>query len=174
MTTRVVVAGKVQSVHPGKRQVRIQAPDEIPDDAFLGRLRMRLADGREIAPMVATLRRLEGIVLVQLTPGTTRDTVAQLKGAEVLWEADENTLQLMGRQHVDALIGMRLIATGNVQLGVVVGALSTPAHGVIEAERPDGRRLLLPVIPEVVERIDWDDGVIFVGDIAPYVVDDAD
>ena len=174
MTTRVVVAGKVQSVHPGKRQVRIQAADEIPDEAFLGRVRMRLANGREISPLVGALRRLEDAVVVELTPGTTRDTVAQLKGAEVLWEADESALRLADRQDLDALIGMRLVGAGAVELGVVAGALTTPAHGVVEVEQADGRRLLLPVIPEVIERIDWDDGVIFVGDIAPYVVDDAD
>jgi hypothetical protein len=33
--------------------------------------------------------------------------------------------------------------------------------------------LLLPMVREVVERIDWESGVILVGDIAPFAVDDA-
>ena len=41
MARRTVVAGKVHSVNPGKRQVRIQAAGgDVPDNAFLGRLRL--------------------------------------------------------------------------------------------------------------------------------------
>ena len=168
------MAGKVHSVNPGKRQVRIQpAGEDVPDEAFLGRLRLRLADGREVRSLVAALRRPEGAVVVELTPGTPRDSVAGMRGAEVLWEADEAAIALMGRLEIDALVGMRLVGPGQAGIGEVVGAIQTPAHGVIEVKCPDGRNLLLPVIPETVEEIDWENGTIVVGDIAPYAVDDA-
>jgi ribosomal 30S subunit maturation factor RimM len=175
MTMRTVVAGKVHSVNPGKRQVRIQpAGKDVPDEAFLGRLRLRLTDGRELRSLVAALRRPHGMVVVELTPGTPRDSVAAMRGAEVLWETDEAAVALLERREVDALIGMRLVGPDEAEIGEVVGALETPAHGVVEVRQPDGRNLLLPVIPEAVKRIEWESGAIFVGDIAPYAVDDAD
>ncbi len=174
MTRRTAVAGKVHSVNPGKRQVRIQAAGEdVPDEAFLGRLRLRLTDGREVRPLVAALRRPQGAVVVEFTPGTPRDSVAAMRGAEVLWEVDEAALARMGQLEVDALVGMQLIGPEQVGIGEVVGVLETPAHAVVEVKCPDGRSLLLPVVREVVQRIDWESGAIFVGDIAPFAVDDA-
>ncbi|MEA3365709.1 MAG: hypothetical protein U9Q79_08730 [Candidatus Hydrogenedentes bacterium] len=174
MTRRTVVAGKIHSVNPGKRQVRIRATArDIPDEAFLGRLRLRLTDDREVRPLVATLRRPGGAIVVELTPGTPRDSVAAMRGAEVLWETGEADVALLGRLDVEALVGMRLVGPRDTDMGEVVGALKTPAHGVIEVKCPDGRSLLLPVIRETVERINWEAGVIFVKDIAPFAVDDA-
>ncbi|HNZ18992.1 MAG TPA: hypothetical protein PLB67_14015 [Candidatus Hydrogenedentes bacterium] len=174
MARRTVVAGKVHSVNPGKRQVRIQAAGgDVPDNAFLGRLRLRLTDGREIRPLVAALRRPKDWVVVEFTPGTPRDSVAGMRGAEVLWEADEEAIALLGRLEADALLGMRLVGPGAAGLGEVVGVLQTPVHAVLEVAGADGRGLLLPMVREVVERIDWESGVILVGDIAPFAVDDA-
>lgn len=174
MTRRVVVAGTVHSVNPAKRQVRVRAAaGDVPDEAFLGRLRLRLTDGREVRPLVAALRRPGGAVVVEFTPGTPRDSVAGMRGAEVLWEADEAAIALLGRLEMDALIGMRLVGPGGTAIGKVVGALETPAHGVIEVKCPDGRSIMLPVIREAVEQIDWESGAIFVRDIAPFAVDDA-
>ncbi|MFO7974532.1 MAG: hypothetical protein R6V12_07855 [Candidatus Hydrogenedentota bacterium] len=174
MTKRTVVAGKVHSVSPGKRQVRIRpAAEDVPDKAFLGRLRLRLTDGREVRPLVATLRRPGEKVVVELTPGTPRDSVAGMRGADVLWETDEAAIALVGRLDVEALVGMRLVGPDDTAIGDVVGVLETPAHAVIEVKCPDSRSLLLPVIRETIEKIDWESGVILVGDITPFAVDDA-
>ncbi|MGI6461502.1 MAG: hypothetical protein ACOX5J_15670 [Candidatus Hydrogenedentales bacterium] len=174
MTRRTVVAGKVHSVNPSKRQVRIRTlDDDVPDDAFLGRLRLRLADGREIRPLVSALRRPEGWAVVEFTPGTPRDNVAGMRGAEVLWETDEDALAFRGRFVTDALRGMRLFGPGEVELGEVVAVLESSAHAVLEVKDRDGHSLLLPMVPEVVERIDWESRSIIVGDIAPFAVDDA-
>ena len=168
------MAGTVHSVNPAKRQVRVRAAaGDVPDEAFLGRLRLRLTDGREVRPLVAALRRPGGAVVVEFTPGTPRDSVAGMRGAEVLWEADEDALAFQGRFAADALPGMRLLGPGGVELGEVVGVLESPAHAVLEIQGGDGRRLLLPMVREVVERIDWESRAIIVGDIAPFVVDDA-
>ena len=149
------------------------AGGDVPDNAFLGRLRLRLTDGREIRPLVAALRRPKDWVVVEFTPGTPRDSVAGMRGAEVLWEADEEAIALLGRLEADALLGMRLVGPGAAGLGEVVGVLQTPVHAVLEVAGADGRGLLLPMVREVVERIDWESGVILVGDIAPFAVDDA-
>lgn len=174
MTRRTVVAGKVHSVNPGKRQVRIRpVAEDVPDEAFLGRPRLRLADGREVRPLVATLRKSGGAVVVELTPGTPRDTVAGMRGADVLWETDEAAIALLGRRDADGLVGLRLVGLDERVIGEVVGVLETPAHTVVEVKCPDGHGLLLPVIQETVETIDWKSGVIFVKDITPFAVHDA-
>ena len=171
MARRTVVAGKVHSVNPGKRQVRIQAAGgDVPDNAFLA-----------LAPAVDGQPRIrpwwlhaapKDWVVVEFTPGTPRDSVAGMRG-EVLWEADEEAIALLGRLEADALLGMRLVGPGAAGLGEVVGVLQTPVHAVLEVAGADGRGLLLPMVREVVERIDWESGVILVGDIAPFAVDDA-
>jgi ribosomal 30S subunit maturation factor RimM len=59
-------------------------------------------------------------------------------------------------------------------LGAITEAYTGGANDAIEVQRPDASTFLLPLIEELVVRVDWDNGAVVVRDITPYVVTDED
>jgi 16S rRNA processing protein RimM len=72
------------------------------------------------------------------------------------------------------LLGLTVVGEGDAVLGTITELIETRANDVIEVAKPGGGSLLLPVIEQVIESVDLETGRVYVGDIAPYVVDDED
>ena len=71
-----------------------------------------------------------------------------------------------------AFMGLDVYGPGGSLIGEVVAGFETKGSVVLEVGRPDGRSLLLPLVPEVVEAVDWEAGKLFIGDIEGFTVDD--
>ena len=87
------------------------------------------------------LARLEGV--------ESREAARALHGALLLASApalDEG----VDHYPVGELIGCRVIS-GGAELGVVDDVLLNPAHDILEIRAPDGGRILIPFVAELVE-----------------------
>ena len=165
-------AGYVKSVNPARRELRVEAAEGVITK-LEGRawLHVRDAAGEVMRYKIVKLSPQRGFVIVTVVAGVPRDTVARLKGSRIVLPADE--MKDRGRWEVDAaeLAGMTVVGVNGPLIGEIVSGFDTKANGVLEVLRPDGGSLLLPLVPEVIEEIDWDAKKVVVHDIAPFAVE---
>lgn len=162
--------GTVVSVNPARRELRVGAgPGREPDLETAVRIEVVLRDGEKVCCRVTAARVAGAVVVLSLAPGVLRDSVARMKGAQVLADVAAE-LESNGLHGTADLPGMEILSEGGNLLGVVCDAFSTPAHDVIEVEQADGKKFMLPVVDQVVVTADFDRGVVVVRDITPFAV----
>lgn len=160
------------SVNAARRELRVK-----PYPAFAGEfdrmkwVRLVPTEGAEVRCKVEAVQKTAEGVIVRVMPGVTRDTVARLKAAAVVVRREELQPRKPGEIDAAALVGMTIVEANGARLGKVTAAYETPAHTVAEIERPDGGAFLLPMVAEVLVRVDWEQGTIAVNDIGPYAVE---
>ena len=54
----------------------------------------------------------------------------------------------------DGIVGWHVLDLSEGLLGAVCGIIENPAQSLIEVERPDGRRLLIPLVDEFIVSVD--------------------
>ena len=172
MTQEFTDAGFVRSVNPARRELRVEAAAGVIAK-LEGRpwLHLRDATGEVMRCKIVKLSPQRGFAIVTVAAGVPRDTVARLKGRRIVLPADE--MKERGAREVDAseLAGMTVVGVNGPLIGEVVSGFETKATGVLEVLRPDGGSLLLPLVPEVIEEINWDAKKVVVHDIAPFAVE---
>jgi 16S rRNA processing protein RimM len=169
------VLGKVRSLNVSRREVRI-APRRGEESRVLASewAWFRIAGSPEepLRCKVETRRPHGKVVIAGLSAGVPRETVAALRGAEMVAPVEDTP---EGNEHiwyVEDLVGMKVRGPDDEPIGTVVAGFETAAHDVMEVSTEDGRRALLPVIEDLIEDVDPEEGTISVGDITPYAVYD--
>jgi len=109
--------------------------------------------------------------VLTLTPGVPRDTIALMKGAAVFVVAEELADSEMGLADLE---GLRVVDGEGAPVGVVAAVYPSLSGGAFEVKREDGSTFVVPAIEQVIEEVDIDCGIVVIGDIAPYVVEDED
>lgn len=158
--------GEIRSVNPARRELRIRGADGQLQ-ALVGHEWLWIRAGRRepVRYRAESVRKSgDGLVAV-LAVGVPRDEVRTLNGARVV--SKEVAAPSSDLYALSDLIGLTLSERG-VDIGRVVDAMETPAHEVVEIERPDGTRAMVPLAAELVESIDFDTGRIDMND-APMV-----
>jgi len=166
--------GSVCSVNAARREVRVD-PVAAYQGAYTAMQWVRILSpkGAEVRCKVTASKAHGDVVILSLAPGVARDTVAQMKGAAVVAISGEVKAR-QGSLHAEDLLGMNIVEENGAVLGVVTEAYTGGANDAIEAQRPDTSTFLLPLIEELVVRVDWDKGTVVVRDITPFVVTDED
>lgn len=164
--------GRVRSVNPARREVRINAPKRRMNDLEgWSWLYVEESSGEIVRFKVVGVALRSGYAAITLAPGVPRDTVASLKGRRVVVPEAES--KPVGAFDIAAaeLTGMSIETVDGTLVGEIVAGFETKANGVLEVLRPDGSSLLLPLIPEVIEEFNLDRRKVIVGDIAPFAVE---
>lgn len=160
-------------VNPARRELRLrlmrgrETALESP-----GRIRLVLPDGEAMVCKVMSARLEADRAIVVLAVGTTRDNVARMKGASAAVPSSGLTSGGAEMASISEVIGFEVRTTEGRVLGEITEAFETGANDVIEVANDRGGSILLPVIDDVIVSIDCDAGVVVVGDLAPYAVDD--
>lgn len=169
------VLGRVRSLNVAKREMRI-APSRGAEAHLLGAdWAWFRSPGSEEEPLRCKVegQRPHGkVVIVALSAGVPRETVAALRGAEMVMWVENSPETNEHSWYVEDLVGMKVRGPDDEPIGTVVAGFETAAHDVMEVSTEDGRRALLPVIDDLIEDVDPEEGTISVGDIAPYAVYD--
>jgi 16S rRNA processing protein RimM len=167
--------GTVRTVNPARRELRVDV-DAVHAHQFDGLERVALGpDERSL-----TCCRVDAVSLrgneatIRLSAGVTRDSVAAMRKAGVFIEVSARKARPDSGWNPPELLGLTVVGEGDTVLGTIAELIETPANDVIEVAKPGGGSLMLPVIEQVIESVDLETGRVYVGDIAPYVVDDED
>ena len=175
MPDKRISIGTVGAVNPARRELRVK-PASAHDHQFnqLHRLWLLPQDGSAVACAVQSLHRAKDHVRIVLGPGTPRECVAQMKGAAVAISMDDVVARPDGLISVDLLEGMTVQDGDGMSLGRVTATYSSGGHDVAEVDAGDGGLFHFPLVPEAVVEVDLDRGLITVGDLTPFRVDNAD
>jgi len=151
-----VVVGHVFKPHGLRGEVAVHVTSDVED---------RLAAGTAVwvggvASAVATSRPHQGRPLVRFEHIHDRTAAELLRGATV--EAAPLDPEELDAYLVEELIGVQVVGVSGESLGVVIGLVEMPAvagYDLLEVERADGRRWLLPAADELVEAVEDADGL---------------
>lgn len=167
-------SGKVVSVRPDRREVRVDPVPGMEERIEAGGwVWFRGATGREWKCKVIGVRQTGQGVVITVSAGTPKDTIAQLRGADALAPAPpEGEYEPM--YTLDDLRGLAVAHADGTIAGHVTDLYDGKAHAMAAVETPDGAEVIIPLIPRVVESVDLEAGLITVGDLTPYSVSDED
>jgi ribosomal 30S subunit maturation factor RimM len=160
---------KVRSVNPARRELRLQVESGrrhcLEGAAWLW---VQTHGAQPLHCRVEKLRWHNGDAIAGLTAGVSRDVVGAMKGANIV--TDVVPAPIADDFDARDLIGLEVFDRMS-RIGVVVDAIETPAHIVIEVERKQGSAVLLPLAPELVDVIDFDEGRIVMREAAAVEVE---
>jgi ribosomal 30S subunit maturation factor RimM len=184
-----VAVGVVLSVNPNRREVRLKPlPDGAHELEQRPWLRLRMRGDEIVRCRVETFAWHNETALITVAAGVPRDLVGRLKGAVAVLRRDERTLPPGQAWFREELPGCRVESENGEWVGVLKDLYTTPtaanradgtvartagprAGDVAVIERPDGSVVLAPLIDAVVRQWDAERGVLVVGDLAPYAVE---
>jgi len=153
---RFLVIGKVLKPHGLRGELRIRPLTDDPS-RFSWLKKVYLGEEALKPLTVETVRFHKELVLVKFVELNGRDSVAQLHG-ELLLVAMEDAIPLdEGEYYLYQLYGLDVYSDEDVYLGELVNVIETGANNVFEIEK-EGKRILLPDIPDVITDIDFENG----------------
>ena len=161
--------GSVASVNVAKRLAHLRVKPTPFQVEGLEWVEVEFAAGNRLRCRLAGVSVNGDAAALEFGAGVPRDTVAAMKGARV-WVEQTATTPREGLPFGADLTGFEARLLDGAVLGRIADAFTTPAHDVVTLRQEDGRHCLLPVVDPLIAKVDWDHGVVFVHDIAPFAV----
>lgn len=164
--------GRVRSVNPRTREVRIAIRPGL-GYVFDGLtwIQFMVPPGDPLRCKVAAIKSDESVAVVALAPGVSRDIVGRLKGVKVVMAPEAWPPRPGLAWRLDDLMAMKVVLPSGDLLGTVCEVYEGPANDAFAVLRPDGSRVILPVIDAVVRSVDSDNATINTGDVTPFMVE---
>ena len=156
MEKNLIECGKIVSTQGIRGEVRVQPWSDTPD--FLCQFKAFYIKGGEIKLSVKSARVNKNVVVIKFDEINSVDEAEALRNHVIYIERKSLKLK-KGTYLVRDLIGLEV---SNAEGGEVYGKLSdvtkTGAKDVYHIKTKDGRELLFPAIPEVIKKIDIENG----------------
>jgi 16S rRNA processing protein RimM len=167
----LLLVGTIGLPHGVRGQLKFHAITSYPE--HLRRIKTVYV-GDERAPMTITHAAIhKGAVLIMaLATIDTREAAETLRGREVfIREADARPLDV-DEYYLHDLPDMRVVLLDGVEIGTVQSVIETGANDVLVVRRTNGGEALIPMIKDVVKRLDLGAREIAI-DPLPGLLDDA-
>lgn len=162
MPERRVTLAAIAGAHGIGGEVRLKLFGDSAGD--LGRYEVFDAAGRTLT--LKSLRQGSTGVIARFAEIADRTAAEALRGAELTVPRSALPALEEGEYYHADLIGLPTVSTGGEALGAVVAIENFGASDVIEIERPDGKRFMVPMRPESVPEWDAERLVIDAGFVA--------
>ena len=83
-----------------------------------------------------------------------------LRGAELYVDRKDAIPLKKGEYFIPDLLGLEVIEEDGTKVGTLTDVLKTGANDVYAVETPEGRQLLLPVIPDCIREVSPEKGYV--------------
>ena len=156
--------GQIINTHGIKGEVRVMAETDFPKKRFAEGATLYLGshDGTPSAKLtVASSRPFKGSWLVKFVGLDNINDVLSFKGHELLVSQQDQQELPKGRYYYHQIIGLQAVTTDGQELGPIV-EIMPGANDVWIVKRPNGKELMLPVIKQVIKKVDLDKGTVTV------------
>ena len=158
MKKQYLESGKIVGTHGIKGEVRIDPWCDSPQ--FLAAFDKLYLDDRGETFIEVKSRPHKNITLCKIKGVDNIDDAQRLRGRIVYIDRDDVKLE-EGVNFVQDLIGLAVIdADSGENYGKITDVLRTGANDVYEVTSPDGQKLLVPVIAEVIPARNIDEGFV--------------
>lgn len=154
MRKQYLEAGKIVGTHGVKGELKVQAWCDSPE-FFCGFSTLYWNRGEQKAEVVSS-RVHKNLILLKLKGVDTVEDADKLRDKLLFLNRSDAKLE-DGAHFIQDLIGLQAVdADTGKGLGTLTDVLKTGANDVYEITGSDGKKYLVPVIPEVVLSIDLD------------------
>ena len=157
MKQAYIEAGRITSTHGVHGEVKIEVWLDTPED--LKHYRRIFIDGQE--RKLLSVRQQNRFVIVKLHQIDDINTAQPLKGKTV-YIAREDAPLPPGGYFLQDLLDAKVVLEDGSPVGVLTEILERPANNVYVVTDPDGREILIPVVPAFIIRADAENGIVTV------------
>ena len=155
--TEFLRIGVVTSPHGVRGEVRVYpTTDEISRFSEVGTLLLEKEGVRSLRT-VDSVKRLKGMVALKLSGIDSVEEAEKVRNADLLIRRDQSSPLKEGQYFIGDLLDLRAVREDGTEAGKVEDVLLTGANSVLLIRKPDGKELLIPVIPDCVLSVDYDE-----------------
>ena len=152
-----IEAGRITNTHGVRGEVKIEVWLDSP--ANLQHYRRVFIDGQERKLLSA--RPQNRFAIARLEDVDDVNTAMPLKG-KMIYIAREDALLPPGGYFLQDLLDARVVLEDGSPVGVLTEILERPANNVYVVTNPEGKEILIPVVPAFILRADAENGVVTV------------
>lgn len=159
MLKQYLEVGRIVGTHGVRGEMRVECWANSPE--FLKKFKTLYLDGGKTALSVSC-RPHKNIALVTVKGVGSIEEADELRG-KVLYIDRADVKLGEGEHFVQDIIGLKVTDadTGKVY-GEVKDVLKTGSNDVYEMKAEDGKLYYIPVIPDIIDRLDFDAGAVFI------------
>ena len=159
MLKKYLEIGKIVGTHGVRGEIRVECWANSPD--FLKKFKTLYLDGGKTALSVSC-RPHKNIALLTVKGVGSIEEADALRGKVLYIDRDDVRLG-EGEHFVQDIIGLEVTDadTGEVY-GKVKDVLKTGSNDVYEMQAEDGRLYYIPVIPDIIDRLDFEAGAAYI------------
>lgn len=156
--------GKIVNTHGIRGEVKVITTTDFVDERFQvgNQLWIEQAGQEPIAVTIKQARPHKGTMLVKFAEFDNINDVEHFRNAQLsVAEAEQAELE-EGQYYYRQIIGLQVVTIDGRGLGTIKEILAPGANDVWVVERDGQPDLLLPVIDDVIKKVDLDAGVVTV------------
>ena len=157
MKQAFIEAGRITSTHGIHGEVKIEVWLDTPED--LKHYRRIFIDGQE--RKLLSVRQQNRFVIVKLHQIDDINAAQPLKGKTV-YIAREDAPLPPGGYFLQDLLDAKVVLEDGSPVGILTEILERPANNVYVVTDPDGKEILIPVVPAFIIRADAENGIVTV------------
>ncbi|MBS5481427.1 MAG: 16S rRNA processing protein RimM [Clostridiales bacterium] len=148
-------AGQIVGTHGVRGEVRVQSWCDSPE--IFASLKTLYWDAAGTQPVRVKSRVHKNLALAKLEGVDTVQDASVLRG-RILY-LNRRDLDLGDRYFIQDLVGLSVVdADSGAVYGELTDVSNTGANDIYHMRTPDGREILIPVIPDIIRRVDIDGG----------------
>ena len=147
-----ILIGKIVSAVGLKGEVKVYNYSDRPD-IYEDTASIYVGD---VLMPVRSVRTQKNMVILGLEGINDRNAAEKARGSELFVTEDDLPELPEGEYYVRDLIGMEAVLEDGAHLGEVTDVIQNTAQDIFEVETDDGRKVLIPKVPEFVLDIDPD------------------
>ena len=170
MLKQYLEAGKIVGTHGVRGEMRVECWCNSP--AFLTKFKtLYLDEGK--SSLSVTCRPHKNIVLMTVKGVSSIEEADAYRG-RVLYIDRADVRLSKGEHFVQDIIGLKVTDADTAEVyGVVNDVLKTGSNDVYEMRGEDQKMYYIPVIPDIIDRLDFEAGVVYIRPMKG-LFDDAD
>ncbi|MBR3587885.1 MAG: 16S rRNA processing protein RimM [Oscillospiraceae bacterium] len=157
MKQAYIEAGRITSTHGVHGEVKIEVWLDTPED--LKHYRRIFIDGQK--KKLLSVRQQNRFVIVKLHQIDDINAAQPLKGKTVFIAREDAPLP-PGGYFLQDLLDAKVVLEDGSPVGVLTEILERPANNVYVVTDPDGKEILIPVVPAFIIRADAENGIVTV------------
>lgn len=162
-----VVVGRIGRPHGIRGEVSVEPRTDDPDGRFAAGSRLFTGETGSEGLVVDARRWHSGRLLIRFEGIADRTDAESLRGTRLYGEPSPGVEDDAWYDH--ELIGLAVRVEGS-QVGAVTDVIHLPAQDLLEVEVPGGRRLV-PLVAELVPRVDVGGGFVEVANVPGLLTD---
>lgn len=150
------------NTHGIRGEVKVVSTTDFPDERFKVGNTLYIEDADPIKVTVKSARMQKNFFLVTFKEFNDINQIEKFKTHQLMVSEDDQQDLEDGKYYHHQIIGLGVQTLDGEKLGTIKEILSPGANDVWVVKRPKKSDLLLPVIDDVIKKVDLDNQTVFV------------